>query len=158
MGAFDNLGRFCESQAIAADATASTNTIDLVNVIPQLGVGANAPFLNIRTAVAPTAVSNDTLAIEVQVDSTVAFGSPKVVFMPLIGVALAEVNQSDARLATAGAWIYRGQLPYGINERHMRLVFRNGTSVGVFTIDAWLSGPPDSDRGNEVLVSNVSNP
>ncbi|HCX88615.1 MAG TPA: hypothetical protein DG761_11375 [Gammaproteobacteria bacterium] len=157
MGAFDNLGRLCESQAISADDTASEDTIDLVDVASQVGVGTPV-YLNIRTAVAPTDTA-DTLSIEVQVDSAVAFASPKIVLMPLVGANGAEIAGTDARLLTAGAWIYRGALPFETNERHLRLMFRNTTSNGTFTIDAWLSAtPPDSDRGVEILTSPVGNP
>ena len=164
MGAHEILGVLSDAQAISANATASTNTIDLGQTTPKIGVGQHAPFLCIRTAVAPTAVSADTLAIELQSDADDGAGAPvgtwtHVVMNPLIGPALAEVDQGDARLATAGAWIFRGQLPYDIKYRHIRLVYRNGTSVGVFTIDAWLSDGPASDfRGSQVLFSTVGQP
>ena len=164
MSAHEALGVLCDAQEISANATPSTNTIDLGQTYPKIGVGQHAPFLCIRTAVAPTAASNDTLAIELQTDADDGAGAPagtwtNVAFNPLIGPALAEVNQSDARLAAAGAWIYRGQLPYDIANRHIRLMFRNGTSVGVFTIDAWLEDVPASTfRGSQVLFSNVGNP
>jgi hypothetical protein len=164
MGAHENLGVLSDAQAIAADDTASTNTIDLRQTSPKIGVGQHSPYLCIRTAVAPTAVSNDTLSIELQSDADDGSGDPAgtwthVVFMPLVGVNGAEVNQSDARLATAGAWINRIQLPYDLKNPHIRLMYRNTTSVGVFTIDAWLEDVPASDfRGGQVLFSNVGNP
>lgn len=164
MGAHDILGILCESQQISADDTASTNTIDLIQTVPKIGVGQHAPYLNIRTAVAPTAASNDTLAIEVQTDADDGAGAPagswdRQVFSPLIGANGAEINQSDSRLATAGAWIWRAKLPYDLFQRHIRLMFRNTTSVGIFTIDAWLSDGPASDfRGSQVLFSDVGQP
>ena len=164
MGAFENLGVLCDAQEISADDTASTNTIDLAQTKPKIGVGQHSPFLCIRTAVAPTAASNDTLSIELQTDADNGAGAPagtwtNVAFMPLVGVNGAEVNQSDARLATAGAWIIRIPLPYDLSNPHIRLMFRNTTSVGVFTIDAWLEDCPSSDfRGSQVLKSDVGQP
>lgn len=165
MGAHEVLGKFCEDQDISADATASTNTIDLAQTTPKIGVGQHAPYLCIRTNnIDNLAASNDTLAIELQSDADDGAGDPvgtwtTVVMNPLMGPALAEVNQSDARLATAGAWIFRGQLPYDIINRHIRLMFRQGTSVGTFAIDAWLEDGPASDfRGSQQLFSNVGQP
>ena len=165
MGAHENLGVLSDAQAVSADDTASTNTIDLAQPnAPRIGVGDHAPYLCIRTAVAPTAVSNDTLSIELQADDDDGSGDPAgtwthVVMMPLVGVNGAEVNQSDARLATAGAWIFRGKLPYDLRFRHLRLMYRNTTSVGVFTIDAYLEDGPASDfRGSQVIKSNVGQP
>ena len=158
MGAYSNLGVLSDAQEISADDTASTNTIDMVATVPRLGVGQHSPYLNIRTAVAPTN-TGDTLSIEVQVDSAVGFGSPKIVLMPLVGADGIEIAGTDARLLTAGAWIYRGKLPFELNERHMRLMYRNSTSNGVFTIDAWLSDGPASDfRGSQELFSDVGQP
>ena len=159
MGAFDNLGRLCDGQEISSDDTASEDTIDMVATLPQIGVGAEEAYLNIRTAVAPTNTA-DTLSIEVQVDSAVAFSTPKIVFMPLVGANGGEITGTDSRLLLAGAWIWRAPLPFEADERHLRLMFRNTTSNGVFTIDAWISGKPDSTRGKdyETLLSNVGLP
>lgn len=164
MGAHETLGIFSDNQEISTDDTASTNTIDLAQTIPKIGVGSHSPYLAIQTAVAPTAASNDTLAIELQSDADDGAGAPagswdRQVFSPLIGANGAEINQSDSRLATAGEWIYRGKLPYDLFQRHIRLMYRNGTSVGVFKIDAWLSdGPASTFRGSQVLFSNVGQP
>jgi hypothetical protein len=155
MGAHSNLGVFSDAQAITADDTASTNTIDMAVTNPQFGVG-HPIYLCIRTNTAPTD-TGDTLSIEVQVDSAVAFGSPVIVFMPLVGANGVEIAGTDARLLTAGAWIYRGALPYSVKERHIRLMYRNTTSNGTFTIDAWLEDVPQSDRV-QVAVSPVGNP
>jgi len=166
MGAHENLGVFSDDQDISADNTASTNTIDLAQPnAPRMGVGQHAPLLCIRTNnIDNLAASNDTLSIELQADDDDGAGDPTgtwthVVMMPLVGVNGAEVNQSDARLATAGAWIFRGQLPYDLKFRHIRLMYRNTTSVGTFAIDAWLEDGPASDfRGSQVIKSNVGNP
>ena len=164
MGAHEVLGIFSDSQQISADDTASSNTIDLVQTIPKLGVGSHSPYLSIRTAVAPTAASNDTLAIELQSDADDGAGAPAgswdvQVFSPLVGANGAEINQSDARLSAAGAWIFRGKLPYDLFQRHIRLMYRNTTSVGIFTIDAWLSdGPASTFRGSQVIKSDVGQP
>jgi len=148
MGAFELLGEFSDAQPISADDTASTSTIDLGKAKPQIGVGKEAPFLCIQTAVAPTD-AGDTLSIEVQIDDDDGAGAPSgswaALFMPLVGANGAEVAATDARLATAGAWIYRAPLPYEVNKRHLRLMYRNTTSNGVFTISAWLSSGPPSD-------------
>jgi len=166
MGLYSNLGVFSDAQAISADDTASTKFIDMAAVKPGLGVGTHAPMLCIRTSVAPTNAS-DTLSIELQCSATVDAdtdggvlnGTIKVVMMPLVGANGAEVVASDARLATAGAWIYRGTIPYELNLRYAQLMYRNTTSNGVFTIDAWLSDGAESDfRGSQVLTSPVGNP
>ncbi len=160
MGAFSNLGLFSDSQEITADDTPSTSTLDLAQALSLIGAG-RSPFLCIRTAVAPTEVA-DTLSIELQSDADDGAGSPAgtwthVVMMPLVGVNGAEVIASDSRLALAGAWIYRGRLPHEILERHIRLMYRNTTSNGTFTISAWLEDEAPSDR-NQVAVSNVGQP
>jgi len=155
MGAFDNLYNLSDAQAITA-AAASSNYCDMVATKPQIGVGKTL-MLCIRTAVAPTQAT-DTLSIEVQVDDNSSFTSAKTVFMPLVGAAGAEVLASDARLDTAGDWIWRACLPYGINERYLRLYYNNTTTVGTFTIDAWLEEVAQSDLGEQVFVSNVGNP
>lgn len=159
MGAHEIIGVFSDAQEISADDTASSNTLDMAVTNPQFGVG-HPIFLCIRTAVAPTNTS-DTLSIEVQLD-TDSSGDPSgswatVAFMPLVGANGAEVIGTDARLLLAGAWIWRGALPYSISKRHMRLMYRNTTSNGVFTIDAWLEDVPQSDRV-QVAISNVGNP
>ena len=164
MGAHEVLGVLCDAQEIDADDTASENTIDLAQTVPKIGVGQHSPYLCIRTAVAPTAVSADTLAIEVQTDADDGSGDPAgswdvQVFSPLVGANGAEIDQGDSRLATAGAWIFRGKLPYDLIQRHLRLMFRNTTTVGKFTIDAWLEDGPASDfRGSQVIKSNVGQP
>ena len=163
MGAHSNLGVFSDAQAIAA-AAASTNTIDLRQTSPKIGVGQHSPYLCIRTAVAPTDAA-DSLSIELQSDADDGAGAPTgtwthVVMVPLTLVAASgEVIATDSRLATAGAWIFRGQLPYDIANPHIRLYYNNTISNGVFTIDAWLEDQSASDfRGAQVLFSNVGNP
>lgn len=159
MGAHSNLGVFSDAQEITA-AAASTHTIDMAVTNPQFGVG-HPIYLCIRTAVAPTNTA-DTLSIEVQLDADDGAGDPAgvwgtVAFMPLCGAAGAEIAGTDARLLTAGAWIWRAPLPYEINIRHMRLYYNNTTSNGTITIDAWLEDVPTSDRV-QVAVSPVGNP
>jgi hypothetical protein len=158
MGAHTNLGNLSDAQEITADDTASTNTIDLATTRQQIGVGVPI-YLCIRTNTAPTDTA-DTLSIELQMDSAVGFSSPTVVFMPLVGANGVEIAGTDARLLTAGAWIFRGSIPYECSERHIRLMYRNTTSNGTFTIDAWLDLLPWSDFGAnaQVWVSPVGNP
>ena len=163
MGAHETLGVLCDAQEISVDATASSNTIDLVKTIPKIGVGEHAPYLCIRTAVAATE-AGDTLSIEVQTDADNGSGGPAgswdvQVFSPLVGASGAEISMADARLATAGKWIWRAPLPYDLFQRHMRLLFRMGTSSGTIKIDAWLEDGPASDfRGSQVLFSGVGQP
>ena len=85
MGAHENLGVLCDAQAISADATASENTIDLAQTTPKLGVGQHAPYLCIRTAVAPTDAA-DTLAIELQSDADDGAGAPVAAYRGSRGV------------------------------------------------------------------------
>ena len=160
MGAFDNLGRLCESQAVAATNTWSTNFIDLVDTVSQVGVGTPV-WLNIRVAVAPTD-AGDTCAIQAQMsatnDGTNLSGTIKNLFT-LCDDALAELAVTDARLTPAGAWTLRMPLPMEATLRYLQLKFIQGTSNGTQTYDAWLSAtPPDSDRGVEILVSPVGQP
>ncbi len=163
MGAHETLGVLCDAQQISADATASSNTLDLVKTVPKIGVGQHAPYLCIRTAVAASAPS-DTLSIEVQTDADDGAGAPAgswdiQVFSPLVGASGAEISMADPRLDTAGKWIWRAPLPYDLFQRHMRLLFRMGTSAGTISIDAWLSDGPASDfRGSQTLFSNVGQP
>ena len=157
-------GRFtgASGQTISA-AAASTDTIRLSSKAkPQIGVGPHSPMLCIRVRTAPTAAT-DTLSIELQQDADDGAGSPAgswtTVEMLLCGAAGAEVLMSDARLATAGAWVYRGRLPYNVTEPHIRLYFNNTTSVGTIVLDAWVEDEAASDfRGSQVISSNVGNP
>lgn len=159
MGAHETIGVLSDSQEISADDTASSNTLDLA--VANSGLGVGYPIhLCIRTAVAPTQTA-DTLSIEVQGDTDSA-GAPSgswgtTYFMPLVGANGAEVSGTDARLLTAGAWIWRCPFPMEITLRHLRLMYRNTTSSGVFTIDAWLENLPQSNR-NQVARSPVGNP
>lgn len=159
MGAHSNLGVFSDAQEISADDTPSTSTIDMAVTNPQFGVG-HPICLCIQTAVAPTNTA-DTLSIEVQHDDDDGAGDPAgswpTVFMPFVDANGAEFAGTNARLLTAGAWIWRGALPYEVNKRHVRLMYRNTTSNGVFTIDAWLEDVAPSDRV-QVAVSPVGNP
>lgn len=163
MGAHETLGIFSDAQQISADNTASTNTIDLAQTIPKIGVGQHAPYLCIRTSVAASDAA-DTFAIELQSDADDGAGAPagswdRQVFSPLVGADGAEISMADSRLATTGAWIYRAKLPYDLFQRHIRLMFRQSTSNGTISIDAWLSDGPASDfRGSQVLFSNVGQP
>lgn len=158
MGAHSTIGVFSDNQEIT-QAAASTNTVDMAVTNPQFGVG-HPIYLCIRSDVV-NAQSTDSISIELQLDDD-SSGAPEGVwditaFMPLAGTNNAEVTAADARLATAGAWIFRGALPYGINKRHMRLYYNNAVTVGTFTISAWLEDLPPSDRV-QVAVSPVGNP
>ena len=161
MGAHDALGVFSDYQDVAA-AGASDNTIDLEQSSPKIGVGQHAPYLCIRCALASTTEA-DSLSIEFQTDADDGAGAPagtwtNVAFMPLAGAAGAELTGTDARLKTGG-WIYRGQLPYDITNRHVRLYYNNTASTGTIYVDAWLSdGPASTFRGSQVIYSNVGQP
>lgn len=156
MGAHTNLGVFSDAQGITA-AAASTDYLDLATTRQQIGVGVPI-YLCIRTNIAPTD-PGDTISIELQNDGDSAFGTPTY-WMVLCGAAGAELTVTDARLATAGAWIYRGPLPYECSERYLRLYYNNTTSNGTITLDAWLDLLPQSDFGAnaQVWVSPVGNP
>lgn len=156
MGAFSNLGNLSDAQAITA-AAASTNYIDLATTRQQIGAGVPI-YLCIMTNTAPTD-NGDSISIELQNDGDNAFGSPRY-WMVLCGAAGAELTVTDARLATAGAWIYRGALPYECSERYLRLYYNNTTSNGTITLDAWLDLKPPTDIGAnaQVWVSPVGNP
>jgi len=158
MGAHETIGTFSDNQEITA-AAASTHTLDMAVTNPQFGVG-HPIFLCIKSNVV-NAQTSDSISVELQLDDD-SSGSPEGVWditamMPLVGAAGAEVTAADARLSAAGAWIYRGPLPYGINKRHMRLYYNNTVTVGTFTISAWLEDVPPSDRV-QVARSNVGNP
>lgn len=172
MGAYSNLGVFhTAATLITAGGEYSANFIDLAAAVPKIGVGQHAPYLCIRTAVAPTALT-DTLSIELRASSgnngTVldnSEGDLKTIMMPLADIAGAgaagvnEVLASDARLATAGAWVFRGQLPYEVDLRYLQLYFNQATHAGNIALDCWLSDGPASDfRGSQVLNSNVGQP
>jgi len=160
MGAHSNLGVYSDAQAIIADA-ASTSTVDHSMTVNQYGVAADQ-WLCIRTAVAPTAAT-DTLSIAFQTDADDGAGDPAgtwtTIFMPFCDAEGAEFLASVARLATAGAWIWRAPLPMEMIERHTRLYYENTTSTGTITIDAWINdGPPQSDFDKQIYVSPVGNP
>lgn len=170
MGMHENLGVFEDSSVTTtgiAATRASTNYIDMVAVKSKMGVGAHPPMLCIRTAAAPSDAT-DTLSIELQCHEDASFGAgtPATtedytkVFMLLSGPAGAELHADvDSRLKTAGAWIYRGPLPYECDERYVQLYYNNTASSGRFLIDAWLEdGAPSDFRGSQVLTSPVGNP
>lgn len=156
MGAFTNLGNLSDGQEIT-EAVASTNDIDLATIRQQIGAGVPI-YLCIKTNTAPTN-SGDSLSIEIQNDSTRNFTTPRV-WMALGGSAGVELTVTDARLATAGAWIYRCPLPYECSERYLRLYYNNTTSNGTITLDAYLDLKPQTDFGAnaQAWVSPVGNP
>ncbi len=166
MGAYSNLGDFSTAQVIGA-AAYSEFMIDSAQVNAKLGVNQHAPYLCIRTSVAPT-VTADSLSIEVRCSATESggtlAGTIKTAFQPLAGVSNAgsgvnEVIGTDARLLLAGAWIYQGQLPYQVDLRYIQLYYNQTLTSGDFTIDAWLNdGPATVFRGSQTLFSNVGNP
>jgi len=154
MGAYDELFDLSDAQEITADA-ASTNYIDMEVVKSQLGVGGDV-WLCIRTNTAPTDAA-DTIAIQLECDDNSSFSSSKNV-LTICTLDTTEITVSDARFATAGAWIYRATLPYECDERYVRLYYENTTSNGTITLDAWLQTfPPKSDR-TQVFSSPVGNP
>lgn len=173
MGAHEVLGVFHTKDTLitAGSGEYSANFIDLGVISPKkprIGIGQHTPFLCIRTAIDPTQLA-DSLSIELrasaQNDTTDLSGTPVTVMMPLADIAgnagkgVNEVLCSDTRLATAGAWVYRGQLPYGINLRYLQLFFNQATHTGNIALDAWLSdGPPTDFRGSQVVKSNVGQP
>lgn len=163
MGAHSNLGVFSDAQEIT-QAGFSSNMIDMAVTNPQFGVG-HPIHLCIRTNTAPTQ-AGDSLSIELQTSATESgddlSGTIKTIMMPLAGVINAgsgvnEVIATDARLLLAGAWIYRGALPYGVNQRYLQLYYNQTITSGKFTIDAWLEDVPASDRV-QVAVSPVGTP
>lgn len=165
MGAYSNLADFSTAQVVSG-AAFSEFMLDLVATTPKLGVGQHAPYICIRTAVAPTDTS-DSLSIELLNSATESGGTLngtiKSAGMLLAGVTNAsgvnEVIATDARVATAGAWIYQGQMPYGVDLRYVQLYYNNSISGGQFVIDAWLNdGPASEFRGSQVIKSNVGNP
>ncbi len=168
MGAYSNLGQFTADGGDSISAAGfSDNFIDLAQTTPKIGVGQHAPYLCIRTNTAPT-VSADSLSIELQSSATNNLtdisGSIRTIMMPLAGVVNAgsgvnEVIATDERLSTAGAWIFRGQLPYEIKYRYLQLYFNQTITGGTFIIDAWLEDGPASDfRGSQVIHSDVGQP
>ncbi len=170
MGAHSNLGVLEDYSAVTAGITqarASTNYIDMGVLKPQIGVGQHAPYLCIRTAVAPSDAT-DTLSIELQCheDSSFGAGTPASlhdyakVWTVLGGPVAAELHADvDLRLTVAGAWIYRGQLPYECDERYVQLYYNQTATGGAFFIDAWLSdGPPSDFRGSQKIYSDVGQP
>jgi len=169
MGMYSNLGTLHTADtAITAGGEYSENFIDLAVAAPKIGVGQHAPYLCIRTAAVPTSLT-DTLSIELRAsatnDGTDLNGTPKTIMMPLADIAggggagVNEVLASDARLATAGAWVYRGQIPYEVDLRYIQLYFNQATHAGDISLDAWLSdGPASTFRGSQVLTSPVGNP
>lgn len=171
MGAHSNLGVFEDYSVTTGGITqprASTNYIDTAVTKPKLGIGQHAPYLCIRTAVAPSDPT-DTLSIELQCHDDSGFGSgtPATTYdyakaWTVFGgpKATNELHADvDLRLTVAGAWIYRGQLPYECDEQYIQLYYNNAASGGAFFIDAWLSDSPASDfRGSQVLFSNVGQP
>lgn len=170
MGAHSNLGVFEDYSAVTAGITqarASTNDIDMVKVLHSMGAGQHAPYLCIRTAKAPSDAT-DTLSIELQCHEDRTFDAGNItsaydytkVWTVLGGPIAAELHADvDLRLTVAGAWIYRGTLPYECDERYVRLYYNQTANSGAFYIDAWLSdGPPTTFRGSQVIVSDVGQP
>ena len=166
MGAYSNLGDLSTAQVIT-QAAFSEFMLDLANITPRLGVGQHAQYICVRTSVAPTN-SADSLSIELLCSATESGGSLngtiKSAGMLLAGVTNAgsgvnEVIATDARLATAGAWIYQGPIPYGVDLRYVQLYYNNTITGGQFVIDAWLNdGPASTFRGSQVIKSGVGNP
>ncbi len=161
MGAYSNLGIFQDALTEIDASGLSENMIDLGVTVPKIGVGQHAPYLCIRS-VTPSTTAADTLSIELQCSATQSgsdlSGTIKTVSMVFSDAVGAQVRADDAELA-AGAWLYRGQLPYGVDLRYVQLYFNNSATTGHFHLDAWLSDTPASDfRGSQVIKSDVGQP
>ena len=162
MGMYSNLGVFSDNQEVDGGGEASTNTIDLHATNPRIGVGQHAPYLCIRCGTESTTEA-DSISIELQSDADDGAGAPvgtwtQTDMMVCCGATGAEVTGTDDRLTT-GAWVFRGQLPYDIKYRHIRLYYNNTAHTAAYYFDAWLSdGPNSTFRGSQVLTSPVGNP
>ena len=174
MGMHDNLGVFQDAADVIDAAGYSTKFIDIGSLISDgaskalpsdLGVGAHAPMLCIRMATT-SGTAADTISIELRQSDTVTAdtdaatlnGTVTTVFMPFCTAAGAEVRADNARAIT-GAWMFRGSLPYEVNQRYIQLYFNNTATTGHFHLDAWLEdGAKSTFRGSQVIVSPVGNP
>lgn len=148
MGAHSNLGVFSDAELLVA-TTDSESNIDLATTRQQIGVGVPI-YLCIRVAAAFTTCTSYAFALENDGDS--AFGSA-VVFPLRAAIAVASL--------TAGAWLYRGTIPYEVTERYIQLVYTEvGSTEETGSIDAYLDLNPPSDIGAnaQVWVSPVGNP
>lgn len=155
MAIVSNLAVLSDAQAITADDTASTNYIDTGVTTPQGQVNGKNAWLCIRTNTAPTD-AGDSIGIELQCDDNSSFTSPKVA-LALYTETGSEITVSDGRFDTAGDWVLRCSVPFECNERYWRLMYRNTTSNGTITLDAWVQDVPP-ERGTQVTTSPVGNP
>lgn len=123
---FDKTTLLSNAQAVTADA-ASTNVIDLspraTGIVRDIGKGQPIPLL---IQVVESFNNLTSIAISLQVDEDVAFGSPKTVWSST--VLLADL--------VAGKVIVPEYIPRGSDERYLRVYYDiTGTTptTGKFT-------------------------
>ena len=140
---FSKQNEFSDSQVVTTSA-ASTNQIDLgapgtvrgapAALVRDIGKGKPIPIV-VRLDIAATGTS-PTLAVTVQVDNDVAFGSPTT-------VASAPTLAGGA----AGAEIYLDvYLPEGTNERYLRLLYTTGGTTPSYQITAGVVAAKQSNK------------
>ena len=158
MAIIEKKGVLCDAQAISATNTWSTGFFDMALANNGYGIASNL-HLCIRVAVAPTDTA-DTCAIQVQTSATndaTNLTGTIVNLYTIIDDAAAEYTVSNARFATAGAWVIRMPLPYEWTLRYLQLKFLQTTSNGTQTYDAWVEQAPQ-DYGTQVIDSPVGTP
>lgn len=147
---FSNLGVFSDNQSLVASA-ASTNSVDLATTRQQIGAGVPV-YICIRVGTAFAAATS--YQFDLQNADDVNFSGGDLVTYPLRGaIAIASLS--------AGAWVYRGPIPYECSKRHIQLYYTEaGSTENAGTVDAWLSLKPPTDYGAnaQVWVSPVGNP
>lgn len=123
---FDKTTLLSDAQAITADA-ASTNQIDLspraTGLVRDIGKGERIPLL---IQVVETFNNLTSIAISLQTDEDVAFGSPKTVWTSTL--LLADL--------VAGKVVVPEYIPRGTDERYLRVYYDiTGTAptTGKFT-------------------------
>lgn len=136
---FDAQNKYSDAQAVTA-AAASTNIIDH-GIARNMGVGENLYLVVICDVAMTDASSNSTLAVTLETDNDVAFGS---------ATTAAQTIGTFAALSAIGTRLVARLAPSALNERYSRLYYTpaNGDlSTGSFTaflvkdIDAYTAYP-----------------
>jgi len=112
-----------DSQLIYSDAQAITSVgnTDSTNIIDQLSAGDayESMFITIQVETAFTSAGAGTLAVNLLIDSDVAFGTATTV--PLVA-ATALANLTDGKV------LFKGRVPFGM-KRYRKLQYVVGTAA-----------------------------
>lgn len=135
-----------QALTVAATGILSTNYIKLAAA--KLAVGDGTPlYVNVRVHTAFTGAdttSSGTLKVHLAEGANSQCSDADILTKTM-------VNASAGTALTAGKWIMRVPIPYGVSKQFLRLRYVNSSADTAFTagkVDAWISGAtPETNVG-----------